>query len=91
MIVMIMIIIIFRLLTSVEGVRGHESAGGAMVEEELIEAQRRSLHKEHLTISLKDYDIFPEMIFANSLWSIQTRSSSWATNYLHKVPSEPRL
>ena len=41
--------IIFRLLTSVEGVRGHESAGGAMVEEELIEAQRCSLHKEHLT------------------------------------------
>ena len=49
MIVMIMIIMIFRLLTSVEGVRGHESAGGAMVEEELIEAQRCSLHKEHLT------------------------------------------
>ena len=38
---------IFRLLTSVEGVRGHESAGGAVVEEELIEAQRRALHKEH--------------------------------------------
>ena len=39
--------IIFRLLTSVEGVRGHESAGGAVVEEELVEAQRRALHKEY--------------------------------------------
>ena len=38
--------IIFRLLTSVEGVRGHESAGGAVVEEELVEAQRRTLHKD---------------------------------------------
>ena len=47
MIVMILIIMIFRLLTSVEGVRGHESAGGAVVEEELVEAQRRALHKEH--------------------------------------------
>ena len=32
MIGVIMIIMIFRLLTSVEGVRGHESAGGAVVE-----------------------------------------------------------
>ena len=47
MIGVIMIIMIFRLLTSVEGVRGHESAGGAVVEEELVEAQRRALHKEH--------------------------------------------
>ena len=47
MIVMILIIMMFRLLTSVEGVRGHESAGGAVVEEELVEAQRRALHKEH--------------------------------------------
>ena len=47
MIVMIMIIMIFRLLTSVEGVRGHESAGGAVVEEELVEAQRCALYKEH--------------------------------------------
>ena len=39
--------IIFRLLTSVEGVRGHESAGGAVVEEELVEAQRCALYKEH--------------------------------------------
>ena len=38
-----------------------------------------------------DYAIFPEIIFVNSQWSIQTRSSSWATNYLHKVPSEPCL
>ena len=47
MIGVIMIIMIFRLLTSVEGVRGHESAGGAVIEEELVEAQRRALHKEH--------------------------------------------
>ena len=55
MIVMILIIMIFRLLTSVEGVRGHESAGGAVVEEELVEAQRRALqkeHKEHMTMML---------------------------------------
>ena len=53
-----MIIMIFCLLTSVEGVGGHESAGGAVVEEELIEAQRRTLqkedkeHKEHMTMML---------------------------------------
>ena len=42
-----MIFMIFPLLTSVEGVRGHESAGGAVVEEELVEAQRRALRNEH--------------------------------------------
>ena len=92
MIVMILKIMIFRLLTSVEGVRGHESAGGAVVEEELIEAQRRALHKEH-----KEHKEHMTMMLYFLRKCSQIANGQYRddlvgeTNYLHKVPSEPGL
>ena len=73
-----------------------------MVEEELIEAQRRTLHKEHMEHKehkehKKHKEHMTMMLYflrkCSQIANGQCRDDYLVgeTNYLHKVPSEPGL